>query len=58
MKSDPEMQEGPQAWKKFDRAVGTLLSVSHDELLRREREYQERAKHRLSRRGRKRKAKS
>jgi hypothetical protein len=40
----PETVEGPEAWNNFDRAMNKLLSVSHEELMQRESEYQRRAK--------------
>jgi len=33
--------EGPQAARRFDRAMGQILSVPKDELAKREAEYQE-----------------
>jgi hypothetical protein len=55
MKSRPEMIEGKEAFQRFDSAMGTILSVSHDELKRREREYQKQAKANPNRRGPKKK---
>lgn len=43
MKPATEMYEGPEAFKRFDATVKTLLSVSHDELMRREQEYKKQA---------------
>jgi hypothetical protein len=40
----PECIEGREAFKRFDGMMGKLLSVSHETLVRREQEYQERAK--------------
>lgn len=57
MKPSSEMVEGPDAFKRFDAAIGKVLSVSHEELMRREREYQRQAKKNPSRRGPKPKAK-
>ena len=39
----PELTEGPEAFKNFDATIGALLSVSHDELMRREAEYKKKA---------------
>lgn len=44
MKTHTEMNEGPEAFKRFDTAMGALLSVSHDELMRREAEYKKKGK--------------
>lgn len=55
MKSQPEMEEGPKAWKNFDSLMGKVLSVPHSEILRREKEYQKRAKANPNRRGPKKK---
>ena len=35
MKAKPEYVEGPEAWKRFNNAMGKVLSVSHAELQRR-----------------------
>jgi len=35
-----EHVEGPEARKRFDAEVKTLLGVPHDEIVRREKEYQ------------------
>jgi hypothetical protein len=52
----PEMTEGPQAWKNFDRTMGQLLSVSHEELMRREKAYKREAAKNPNKRGPKPKA--
>ncbi len=39
MKHEPEMIEGPEAFRRFDSLVGSLLAVSREELKRREVEY-------------------
>ena len=57
MKSQPEMTEGPQAWKNFDKAIGKLLSVPHAELVRREEEYRKQAAQKANRPGPRRKSK-
>jgi hypothetical protein len=57
MKPQSEMVEGPEAFRRFDRAVGTMLSVSHEELVRREKEYQREAARNPNRRGPKKKNK-
>lgn len=43
MKQPPEMNEGPEAFTRFDATVKTLLSVSREDLMRRERAYKEKA---------------
>lgn len=35
MKPKPEYVEGPEAWTRFNSAMGKVLAVSHDELKRR-----------------------
>lgn len=52
-----EMIEGPEAFTRFNNAVKSLLSVSREELLRREKAYKEQAAKNPNRRGPKRKAK-
>lgn len=39
MKPKPEPLEGPEALKAFDALVRKVLSVPHDEIMRREAEY-------------------
>lgn len=51
MKPSPKPIEGPEATKRFDTLVRKVLSVSHDELVRREKEYQRQAKQNPNRRG-------
>ena len=48
----PDCNEGSDAATKFDFTMGKLLSVSHDELLRREAEYRKRSLANPNRRGR------
>jgi hypothetical protein len=55
MKPRSEMVEGWEAFKRFDDAMGRILSVSHDELQRREKAYQREAKKNPRRRGPKKK---
>lgn len=57
MKARSEMVEGAEAFRRFDNAMGNILSVSHDELVRRERAYQRKAKQNPNRPGPKPKAK-
>jgi len=57
MKPDPQMHEGREAFTRFDSVMDKLLSVSHDELKRREAEYQKQSKADPHRRGRKPKVK-
>ena len=40
MKPKPEYEEGPEATARFDALVRKVLSVPHEEILRREAEYQ------------------
>ena len=47
----PECNEGPDAAAKFDFTMSKLLSVSHDELMQREAEYQKRSLANSTRRG-------
>jgi len=56
MKPKPEMVEGPEAFKRFDAAMGTILSVSHAELVKREEEYKRKSALNPHRRGPKKKA--
>jgi hypothetical protein len=58
MKSHTEMTEGLEAFKQFDAAMTTLLSVPHSELVRREAEYRKQVEANPNRRGPKRKAKT
>ena len=50
------MVEGAEAFQRFDKAMGTILSVSHDELIRREKAYQRQAAKNPNKRGPKPKA--
>ncbi|HLH03663.1 MAG TPA: hypothetical protein VKX25_12895 [Bryobacteraceae bacterium] len=52
--SKKEMVEGPEAFKRFDALVGKVLSVSKEELLRREVKHQKAAHLRGKKRGPKR----
>jgi len=40
LKTEPEYMEGQEASTRFDALVRKVLSVSHEEILRREAEYQ------------------
>jgi hypothetical protein len=53
-----EYVEGQEAFKRFDAAMGALLSVSHDELKRREEAYKKQAALNPRKRGPKPKRKS
>lgn len=53
-----ESIEGPEAFARFKAGVKAVLSVSHDELMKRERAYQRKAAKNPNRRGPKRKAKT
>lgn len=44
MKSQPELIEGPEAARRFSAAIVKILSVSHEELIWREEEYQKQGK--------------
>lgn len=43
MKAEKEYIEGPEAFKRFDAAMGKILSVSKEEIVRREEEYRKQA---------------
>ena len=58
MEPHPEMIEGPEAAARFDTLVRKVLSVPHDEILRREAEYKRQAAKNPNRRGPKPKARS
>ena len=51
------MIEGPEAARRFDATVRGLLSVSHEEIQRREAEYRKKVEANPNRRGPKRKLK-
>ena len=51
MKHKAECTEGPEAFARFDAAIGKVLTVSHAELMRREAEYQRKAKQNPHKRG-------
>jgi len=55
MKAHPD--EGPETAARFDALVRKVLSVPHEEIMRREAEYQKQAKQNPHRRGPKPKAK-
>jgi hypothetical protein len=57
MKSRPEPIEGPEATKLFDALVRKVLSVPHEEIVRREAEYKRQSAMNPNRRGPKPKAK-
>jgi hypothetical protein len=54
----PECIEGRPAFKRFDAAMKTILSVPHSEMLRREQEYKQKAALNPRKRGPKPKANS
>jgi len=58
MKSNPGPEEGPEVFARFDALVRKVLSVPHDEVLRREAEYQKQAAINPHKRGPKPKKKS
>jgi len=51
VKPKPEYEEGPQVWKRFDTLVRKVLSVPHDEIMRREAEYKRQSAMNPNRRG-------
>jgi hypothetical protein len=51
MKAHPEMVEGPEATKLFDALVRKVLSVPHEEIMRREAEYKRQSAMNPNRRG-------
>lgn len=57
MKTEPEMIEGPEALANFRAAMTKIMTVSKDELLRREAEYRKQSLANPNRRGPKPKAK-
>ncbi len=38
-----ECAEGPEAFRRFDKSISKILTVSHSELAEREREYKQKA---------------
>ena len=57
MRRKLEMVEGPEAWKRFEGAVKSVLAVPHSEIQRRIEEYRREVENNLHRRGPKRKVK-
>jgi hypothetical protein len=57
MKAKPEYIEGPEASKRFNILVRKVLSVPHEEIMRREAEYKRQSAMNPNRRGPKPKAK-
>jgi hypothetical protein len=53
----PDVIEGPEAYKRFDALVRKVLSVPHEEIVRREAEYKRQSARNPNRRGPKPKAK-
>lgn len=53
----PECHEGPEAFKRFDALVGSVMAVPHSLLERRERAYRKKVEANPNRRGPKRKVK-
>jgi hypothetical protein len=51
MKPKPEYDEGPQVVKRFDALVRKVLSVPHEEIMRREVEYKRQSAMNPHRRG-------
>jgi hypothetical protein len=51
MKPKPESVEGPEASARFDALVRKVLSVPHDEIMRREAEYKRQSAKNPNRRG-------
>jgi hypothetical protein len=51
MKPKPEPIEGPEAFARFDALVRRVLSVPHDEIMRREEEYKKQSAANPHRRG-------
>ncbi len=51
MKPQPEYVEGPEAAARFDTLVRKVLSVSHEEIMRREAEYKRQSAANPHRRG-------
>lgn len=57
MKAKPEEIDGPEAWTKFEGLMRSIITVSREEMLRREAEYRKQVDANPNRRGPKRKAK-